>query len=92
MEALIPSFALLACPIGMGLMMWFMMRGPKGGSAHPGGRSTLVADLREEQRRIAAEIDRLEEAQAEWEAPSGSDRPRPQVDGPLSAMGGMGRP
>ncbi len=78
METLIPTLALLACPVGMGLMMWFMMRGSKGGSAHSGARSTSVADLREEQRRIAAEIDRLDDAPAEREAPS-VDRPRPEV-------------
>ncbi len=78
METLIPTLALLACPVGMGLMMWFMMRGSKGGSGHSGARSTSVADLREEQRRIAAEIDRLDDVPAEQEAPP-VERPRPEV-------------
>jgi len=93
MEALIPTLALLVCPIGMGLMMWFMMRGSRGGSANSCARSTPVADLREQQRRIAAEIDRLEDVQAEW-GPSGDDRQRPEgdLDGRMSAMRGRSRP
>ena len=77
METLIPTLALLACPVGM-LMMWFMMRSSKGGPAHSGARSTSIADLREEQRRIAAEIDRLDDVPAEQEAPP-VERPRPEV-------------
>lgn len=68
MEALIPTLALLACPVGMGVMMWFMMRGSKSRSAHTGARSASVAELREEQRRLAAEIDHLEDRSAEDEA------------------------
>ncbi len=77
MEALILTLVLLACPVGMGVMMWFMMRDKKTGSAHSGARSESVADLREEQRRIAAEIDRLKEVRVEPEA-SSTDRPRPE--------------
>lgn len=78
METLILTLVLLACPVGMGVMMWFMMRDKQAGSAHSGARSESVADLREEQRRIAAEIDRLKEVRVEPEA-SSTDRPRPEV-------------
>jgi len=54
----------------MGAMMWFMMRGSKGGSADAGTRTRSVAELREEQRRIAAEIDRLDDVQAKPEKPA----------------------
>ncbi len=33
MEALLLGTAALACPVGMGAMMWFMMRGHKASSA-----------------------------------------------------------
>lgn len=49
--------ALLACPIGMGVMMWFMSRGMKG-ERNPNSRS--AADLRAERRALDSEIARLE--------------------------------
>ena len=60
--------AFLACPVGMGAMMWFMMRGNK--SQRQSGLETPPADdrvrpaslelLREEHERLGAEIGRLE--------------------------------
>jgi hypothetical protein len=49
MEQLLLAAAVLACPVGMGLMMWMMMRGDRG------------TDAAEQQEimRLQAEIDRL---------------------------------
>ncbi len=57
--------ALLACPVGMGLMMWVMMRGGNGRSASgtarppgdraPGEQAELV--------RLQAELDQLQAAE-----------------------------
>ncbi len=78
MEALLPTLALLACPVGMGLMMFFMARGSRskqGDSAPAAERSGTTEDhpmsmevLREEHRRLGEEIDCLEApARAEHE-------------------------
>lgn len=55
MESLLLTIALLACPVGMGLMMWMMMRGQDKGSAPDGQQE--VAQLR-------AEIDALRSERA----------------------------
>ncbi|MDP9385728.1 MAG: hypothetical protein M3P50_10955 [Actinomycetota bacterium] len=61
MESFLLSLAFLACPIGMGLMMWFMAKGmrkePAAAEPRPGAS---VEQLREEHRRLGAEIERLD--------------------------------
>lgn len=53
------ALALLACPVGMGLMMWFMMRGSR--SAPAQAKPTEEAEL----VRLRAEVDQLRAAERE---------------------------
>ena len=46
--------ALLACPVGMGLMMWFMMRGQHDGKNH-------TPDQKHEIGRLRSEVDYLQQ-------------------------------
>ncbi len=56
MEQLFYALAVLACPVGMGLMMFFMMRRPS--------QSTLPTSAgQDELTRLRAEIDQLKAAQ-----------------------------
>jgi hypothetical protein len=58
-EGLLLGLIALACPVGMGLMMWFMGRG-----ARKGANARSLEDLRAEHRRLGAEIERLEDGSA----------------------------
>jgi len=59
MESVLLGVAVLACPVGMGLMMWFMAKGMRSGSKTDRER-TSVEELQAEHRRLGAEIERLE--------------------------------
>ncbi|MBW0090381.1 hypothetical protein I4I73_16485 [Pseudonocardia sp. KRD-184] len=54
MESLLYGLALLACPVGMGAMMWMMMRGQRTGSGTLKGPDQ-VAELRSEIDLLKAE-------------------------------------
>lgn len=54
MEALF-ALALLACPVGMGVMMWMMMRG----SGTQGSGSQEDQAAAQEVARLRAEVDQL---------------------------------
>jgi hypothetical protein len=59
METVALTLVALACPVGMGAMMWFMSRGMRSKLARPNATQPLEA-LREEHVRLGEEIDRLE--------------------------------
>jgi hypothetical protein len=60
MQTVFLSLAALACPIGMGAMMWFMGRGMRGKREEPVPPESLEA-LRDEHRRLGSEIERLQD-------------------------------
>lgn len=62
MENILPSLALLACPIGMGLMMWLMSKGRRDRDQPS---PTSLDDLRSEHRRLGAEVERAEQHQSQ---------------------------
>ncbi len=59
MEDILVAAAVLACPIGMGLMMWFMARGMRRKDEAP-EEPMQLEDLRAEHERLGAELERLE--------------------------------
>lgn len=60
METVLVAAAVLACPIGMGAMMWFMGKGTRKDKPAADQPDT-AADLRAEHARLGAEIDRLDQ-------------------------------
>jgi hypothetical protein len=64
-ESIFVALAVLACPIGMGAMMWFMVKGMRrGDSGSQPGQAASVDDLRAEHRRLGEDIERLERGNA----------------------------
>jgi hypothetical protein len=60
MEGALLALALLACPVGMGLMMWFMNKGRNKDQHRPAG----VDELHAEHARLSTEIERREHEQS----------------------------
>ncbi|MFG1710974.1 DUF2933 domain-containing protein [Nonomuraea sp. M3C6] len=54
MTAWLPTLALLACPVGMGAMMFFMMRGNR--QSGPDPREQEVVQLRAEIDQLRSEL------------------------------------
>lgn len=73
MSELFYAVALLACPVGMGAMMWFMMRSSNHGAGNPAGNAGG-----DEMTRLRAEVDQLRAAQRDKTA-AGPAATEPQV-------------
>ncbi len=87
MEPILPALALLACPLMMGACMWMMSRSRSGSRVEPVSEEAApsIAALRAEQRRLAAEIERLEMTKA------GQGESPPEGDEQLTGAGAVGR-
>lgn len=66
MSDVLVGLAVLACPVGMGVMMWMMGKGMRSGAVKPRPTQAPTAEqLREEHRRLGAQIERLEHDDAQ---------------------------
>lgn len=65
MSQLLYSAAILVCPLGMGLMMWMMMRGgkDKNAPAETASQPQPLSATDAEVARLRAEVDQLRAAQ-----------------------------
>jgi hypothetical protein len=62
LETVLIGLAALACPVGMGVMMWFMAKGMRKGSNAAAEPS--IEELRAEHARLGEEIERLDGTRA----------------------------
>lgn len=60
MEGLLTALVLLACPVGMGIMMLFMGKSMMGSKKKETQGQPSLAELKSEQARLHAELERLE--------------------------------
>ena len=83
MSQLFYAAAVLACPVGMGLMMWFMMRGNSSHSSAPAQGLPQQPNADAELAKLRAEVDQLRAAQRDsgstpsaraWPAIDNADR------------------
>lgn len=56
MQPPLAGLAVLACPLGMGALLWFMLRGMS--APEQGSEADMLAELQAERRRIDAEVRR----------------------------------
>lgn len=63
MESVLLTIAVLACPVGMGLMMWFMGPGRSSGAGIGAGSGT-EEDRAAQVEQLRAEIDQLKAERA----------------------------
>jgi hypothetical protein len=68
----------LACPVGMGAMMWFMARGSRSKAEPPAPAPATLDDLRHEHERLGTQIESLEGSHADAER---TEPPTPGVSG-----------
>ncbi|MDJ0464594.1 hypothetical protein [Streptomyces sp. H27-C3] len=59
MSQLLYVLPLLACPVGMGLMMWFMMRSKRTSATDQQAQSAPTAEQEQELIRLRKEVDAL---------------------------------
>jgi hypothetical protein len=63
------ALAVLACPVGMGLMMWLMMRGKKHSSPPQNESTTTTTPADAEIASLRAELDQLRAEARDRETP-----------------------
>ncbi len=81
-EVSLYTLALLACPVGMGVMMWMMMRGKNSQPAEESGKKSQPAEestahKQAELVRMQAEIDQLRAADRDRKGADAVRRPSP---------------
>lgn len=67
MEALLLGLLVLACPVGMGVMMWMMMRGSRAQGTGSQGEQSAAQEV----ARLRAEVDQLRAARLDQEHAEG---------------------